>query len=177
MKTIMKKVKSSSKLEHVKGRNVLAVFLTMLLLSNSCTPEQTEDDIADNENPTIEIQLPLEGAVYSTNFGLPEPSEGILVSALVDDNEIITRVDVNVKNAVTEALTYFDFEIVNNPRGESYDYSAELTEYAGKPNVKILAGQYIVTFVAIDNNGNTGRVSRIITYLDPETDTGGETDN
>jgi hypothetical protein len=84
---------------------------------------------------------------------------------------------VNVKNVVTEALTYFDFEIVNNPRGESYDYSAELTEYAGKPNVKILAGQYIVTFVAIDNNGNTGRVSRIITYLDPETDTGGETDN
>ena len=170
MKTIMKR-NTSIKLEHVKSRNLLAVFLILLLFSTSCKPEQTDDDLADTENPTIEILLPEEGAVFSTNKELPEASEAIGVSALVNDNEIITRVDVGVKNAVTEALTFFEFKIVNNPRGEAYEYSDELTEYVGKPNKKILAGQYIVTFSVTDNNGNTTKVSRTITYSDPEIDT------
>lgn len=170
MKTIMKR-NTSIKLENVKSRNLLALFLILLLFSMSCKPEQTDDDLVDTENPTIEILLPEEGAVYSTNLGRPELSESILVNAIINDNEIITRVTVNVEHAVTEDLTYLDIKTVVNPRGESYEFSDELTEYAGKPNAKILAGQYIVTFVAIDNNGNSGRVSRTITYSDPETDT------
>jgi len=161
----------SIKLENVKSRNLLALFLILLLFSTSCKPEQTDEDLVDTENPTIEILLPEEGTVYSTNLGLPELSESILVSAIINDNEIITRVAVNVEHAVTEDLTYLVIKTVVNTRGEPYEYSDELTEYAGKPNVKILAGQYIVTFSVTDNNGNTTKVSRTITYTDPEIDT------
>ena len=103
MKTIMKR-NTSIKLENVKSRNLLALFLILLLFSTSCKPEQTDDDLVDTENPTIEILLPEEGAVYSTNLGRPELSESILVSAIMNDNEIITRVTVNVEHAVTEAI-------------------------------------------------------------------------
>jgi hypothetical protein len=175
----MKKRDVNTNQAKMKLSNALAVFLIIVLFSTSCKPEPTDDDKADTEIPTIEILLPLEGAVFSTNLGLTEASEAIAVSAIISDNELITRVDVSLKKAVTEVLTYFEFTLVNNPRGESYNFSDELTEYTGKPNLKIGAGEYFLTFSAIDNNDNITRVTRTITYVDPVTDveTDGETDN